>query len=140
MNSLKKLMTLYQKRKDPIRYARKIGVSVGEECRFVSCPIFGSEPWLITIGNHVEITSDVKFITHDGSTWVFRGQEPFTKVIRFGKIAIGDNSFIGTRSTIMPGVHIGRNCIVGAGSLVTKSIPDGEVWGGESRSLYNQNN
>jgi len=30
----------------------------------------------------------------------------------------------------MPGVKIGNNVVVGAGSLVTKNIPDGEVWGG----------
>ena len=52
------------------------------------------------------------------------------KFIRFGKIEIGDNTFIGTRSTILPNVAIGKNCIVGACSLVTKNIPDGQVWGG----------
>ncbi|MEE1127384.1 MAG: acyltransferase [Acutalibacteraceae bacterium] len=43
---------------------------------------------------------------------------------------MGNNCFIGARSTIMPGVTIGNSCIVASGSVVTKDIPNGEVWGG----------
>ena len=37
---------------------------------------------------------------------------------------IGENSFIGVRSLICPGVHIGNQCVIGGGSVVTKDIPD----------------
>ena len=37
---------------------------------------------------------------------------------------IGNNSFIGVRSMICPGVHIGNECVIGGGSIVTKDIPD----------------
>lgn len=37
---------------------------------------------------------------------------------------IGDNCFIGVRSLICPGVHIGNQCVIGGGSVVTKDIPD----------------
>lgn len=37
---------------------------------------------------------------------------------------IGDRCFIATRSLILPGVKIGNECIVGAGSVVTKDVPD----------------
>ena len=37
---------------------------------------------------------------------------------------IGDNCFIGVRSLICPGVHIGNQCVVGGGSIVTKDVPD----------------
>ena len=37
---------------------------------------------------------------------------------------IGDNCFIGVRSLICPGVHIGNQCVIGGGSIVTKDIPD----------------
>lgn len=40
------------------------------------------------------------------------------------------NVFIGARSIILKGVHIGKGSIVGAGSVVTKNIPAGEIWGG----------
>ena len=39
-------------RRNPIKYARKIGVKVGNECRFTGNPRWGSEPWLIQVGNH----------------------------------------------------------------------------------------
>lgn len=37
---------------------------------------------------------------------------------------VGENCFIGGQSLILPGVRIGNQCIVGAGSVVTKSVPD----------------
>lgn len=41
-----------------------------------------------------------------------------------GPIRIGANTFIGTGSTIMPGVTIGRDCVIGAMSLITRSVPE----------------
>jgi acetyltransferase-like isoleucine patch superfamily enzyme len=86
---------------------------------------FGSEPYLITIGDHVTITSGVSFVTHDGGVWVFREKYPDVDVI--APITIGNNVFIGIRSIIMPGVTIGDNCVIGAGSIVTRSIPSNYV-------------
>lgn len=51
----------------PIKYARYKGVHIGDECR-IYIRSWGSEPFLISIGDNVTITSGVKFITHDGST------------------------------------------------------------------------
>ena len=130
MHFLKKLYYFYLKKKKPQKYARKIGVTIGENCKFIGSPNWGSEPWLITIGNHTEVSFDVAFITHDGATWVFRNQEKYRGTLKFGRIKIGNNCFIGARSTILPGVEVGDNCIVAAGSVVTKSIPYGEIWGG----------
>lgn len=127
---LNRVKNYFLKRKDPIAYSRKIGVSVGEDCRFIGTPSWGNEPWLIKVGNHTEISSACHFVTHDGSTWVFRNQERYKHVIKFGKIKIGSDCFIGTRSTILSNVTIGDYSIVGACSLVNKSIPSGEVWGG----------
>jgi acetyltransferase-like isoleucine patch superfamily enzyme len=42
-------------------------------------------------------------------------------------VKIGDYSWIGARAVILPGVTIGRNCIVGAGGIVTKSLPDNSI-------------
>lgn len=39
-------------------------------------------------------------------------------------VTIGDNVWIGGNTVIMPGVHIGSNTVIGAGSVVTKDIPD----------------
>jgi serine acetyltransferase len=45
-------------------------------------------------------------------------------------ISVGDYVYIGTRSIILPGVHIGNNCIIAAGAVVTKDVPDNSVVGG----------
>ena len=107
-----------------------MGVSIGEGCSFASIPSFGSEPYLIEIGNHVRTSSSVNFITHDGSTWVFRGEERYKKVLRVGRIKVGNNVFLGYNCTILPGVTIGDNSIVGACALVTHDVPSGTVVGG----------
>lgn len=126
---IRQLIRWYEKR-DPVKYGRKIGVEIGEKCSFTTCPLWGSEPYLITIGNRVRFSGEVMLITHDGGTWVFRENEKYKNVVRYGGITIGNNVFIGARTIILPNVHIGDNVVVGAGSVVTKSIPSGEVWGG----------
>lgn len=45
-------------------------------------------------------------------------------------IVIGDDCWIGTRVIILPGVHLGRQCVVGAGAVVTHSFPDRCIVGG----------
>lgn len=88
---------------------------------------FGSEPYLIKLGDNVRISFGVTFVNHDGGTWAFRDMEEYKDVIKYGKIEVGDHTFIGCNSIIMPGVHIGKRCVIGAGSVVTKDIPDGMV-------------
>lgn len=129
---LQRLMSFICKRSNPIKYAKKIGVSIGVNCKLNGSPNWGTEPFLISIGDHTEISFDCVFLTHDGSTWVFRDKEPYKDVLRFGRIKVGNNCFIGARSILMPGITVGDNSIIGAGSLVTKNVPAGEVWGGTS--------
>ena len=50
--------------------------------------------------------------------------------IKMGKVVIKQGAFIGAHSIILKGVTIGKYSIVGAGSVVTKDIPDGEIWAG----------
>lgn len=108
-------------------YARWCGVSFGRDCRILTRH-FGSEPFLISIGNRVTLSRDVAFFNHDGATWCARDARGRRQ--RFGRIDIGDDVFIGARSTILPGVRIGNHVIVGAGSVLTRSIPDGVVVAG----------
>lgn len=105
-------------------YARRIGVIVGKGCRIYRAD-FGSEPFLVRIGDRVTVTAGVRFVTHDGAMCLVvdeRGRR-----FRFAPISVGDNVFLGVNSTILPGVCIGNNCIVGAGAVVTKSVPDNSV-------------
>jgi acetyltransferase-like isoleucine patch superfamily enzyme len=113
--------------RDGDQTARFIGVKVGEDCRIYTRN-FGSEPWLISIGSRVTVTSGVQFLTHDGSTWLMRDERG--RRYRYAKVEVGNDVFIGINSIIMPGVRIGNKVIVGAGSVVTKSVPDGLIVAG----------
>lgn len=127
---MKKLLKKFTNKKLTVKTARKIGVEIGKDCRFINVTrsTFGSEPYLIKLGNHVTLTKGVSFITHDGGVWVFRNEDKNIDV--FGKIEIGNNVFIGLNSLILPGVTIGDNVVVAAGSVVTKNIENNCVVGG----------
>ena len=104
------------------------GGKLGYNCEIYSSVVFGTEPYLIEIGNNVRITDGVKFVTHDGGLWVLRNiYDDMKKADYFGKIIIKDNVHIGWNTVIMPGVTIGKNCIIGCGAVVTKDIPDNSV-------------
>jgi acetyltransferase-like isoleucine patch superfamily enzyme len=108
----------------------RAGLKLGRDVRVIGKPDFGSEPYLIEIGDHVTISSNVSLITHDGATWVFRHLPSYRGLQRFGRIVIGDNCFIGAGAIIMPGVSIGTNSVVGAGAVVTLSVPANTVVAG----------
>jgi acetyltransferase-like isoleucine patch superfamily enzyme len=111
-------------------HLRRQGLNMSPDCRFMGFPSFGSEPWLITIGPHVTIAPGVTFITHDGGTWVFREQERYSRVIKYGRIIVHRNCFIGDGATLMPGISIGPDAVVAAGAVVTRSVPPGTVVAG----------
>lgn len=125
---LEKLKSIYRNfSMSNLEYARYLGVNVGENCRIFTKD-FGSEPWLITIGNKVTITNGTRFINHDGSTWLIDDEKGRRQLFR--RITIGNNVFIGMNVILMPGVKIGDNVVVAAGSVVTKSIPTNTIVGG----------
>lgn len=111
----------------PEKYARYIGVNLGTDNFISSTRHWSTEPYLIRIGSHCQITSGVVFYTHGGAQ-VARREDPTFDT--FGKIIIEDWVYIGSHSLIMPGVTIGTGALIAAGSVVTKSVPEGEVWGG----------
>lgn len=111
--------------KGSVTYAREKGVTIGKQCR-IFIKSWGSEPFLISLGDHVTVTSGVKFITHDGSTCLVKDSQG-KRYQRFAPIQVGSHVFIGVNSIIMPGVTIGSNVVIGAGSVVTKDIPDNSI-------------
>lgn len=114
----------------PNGYAQHIGVKLGNNVTFygVRASSFGTEPWLISIGDNVYITAGFQFITHDGGTLILRKEVPDLEWT--APIAIGNDVYIGLRTTILPGVRIGNRVIIGTGSIVTKDIPDNSVAAG----------
>lgn len=130
-NSLKmlirKLVLGYRADSDSyLKYLKDKGARIGERV-FVYSPmhvgIDMTRPWLIDIGNDVQITRGVTILTHGYDWSVIKGV--YGEVLgSSGKVTIGNNVFIGMNSLILKGSKIGNNVIIGAGSIVTRDIPD----------------
>lgn len=99
---------------------RSKGAVIGENCHIYGSIDHGHE-FLVSMGDNVTLASGCRLLTHDGSTKKILGYS------RVGRIDIGSDVFIGGYSIILPNVKIGNNVIIGAGSVVTKDIPDNSV-------------
>ena len=126
----------------PEKYARHIGVTIGKNC-LISTKNWSTEPYLVTIGNNVQITRNVSIHTHGGGNSI-RKEHPNFDI--FGKVVICDWAYIGSYTQIMPGVTVGEGALVAAGSVVTKSVaPHTVVAGNPARYIctteefYNKN-
>ena len=110
--------------KDVKRFATAYGSpNIGKDCSFVGTPNFGSEPYLVSIGDKTTVSF--------AATRVLRNLPGRNKeTVIYGPIKIGRNCFIGCRSTILAGVTIGDNVIIGAGSVVNRDIPSNTVAAG----------
>ena len=113
------------------RQARDAGVAMGEQ-NFIASHFWSTEPYLIRIGSHCQITEGVRLLTHGGAA-VLRDLYPNFDC--FGRITIGDYVYLGCNVLILPGVTIGNHVLVAAGSVVTKSVPDGVVVAGNPAKI-----
>lgn len=91
----------------------------------------------IEIGEGVHIASHTCIYTHSSQNSIRLLGRRFIEIPaekRIGyiikKVSVGDYTFIGTCCIILPGVSIGRGCIIGAGSVVSKDVPDFSVVAG----------
>lgn len=108
------------------KQAIKAGVEMGKD-NFIASKFWSSKPYLIRIGQHCLITAGAKLYTHGGAGAVRRR---YPKFDTFGKVVIGDYVYIGNDAKIMPGITVGDNVLIAAGSIVTKSIPSNVVVAG----------
>ena len=116
--------------RDPVAFARSLGVRINGRVTFygIDRGMFGSEPWMISLGDNVYVTAGVQFITHDGGTLILR--KDFPDLEWTAPITIGDDVYIGVRSLLLPGVTVGSRVIIGAGSVVTHDVPPNTVVAG----------
>lgn len=104
---------------------KKQGLKIGENFRCHSPYAFDSLfPWLITVGNNVCISANVRILAHDTSA------EYVNQHTKIGIVEIGNNVYIGYGATILCNVRVGDNAIIGAGSVVTKDVPANTVYAG----------
>lgn len=114
-----------------IKYLRSLGVKIGDRTTFyapIKTQIDTTRPWLLSIGDDVQITEGVTILTHGFDWSVLKGV--YGDILGSAGVTIGNNVFIGMQSTILKGVHIGDNVIIGANSLVNKDIPSNVVAAG----------
>jgi acetyltransferase-like isoleucine patch superfamily enzyme len=82
---------------------------------------FGSEPYLVSVGNHVTISPNADFITHDGGLRIVRSKYPDAYL--YGRIKIEHQCFLGAHCVLLPGAKVGAGSVIGSGSIVTGEIP-----------------
>lgn len=113
--------------RDPVRYFRRQGAQIGEGVEIFGANLctFGSEPYLVSIGNQTTISNDVEFITHDGGLRVVRAK--YTGAYLYARIRVGDQCFLGAHCILLPGAKVGAGSVIGSGSIVTGEIPPGVV-------------
>jgi maltose O-acetyltransferase len=113
-------------------------ISIGEDT-IVGDHCFLDGRAKLTIGNHVGIASQVLIYNDEHNI----NSDDYSN--SFGPVTIGDYVFIGPRAIILPNVKIGKGAVVAAGAVVTKDIPEFEIWGGvpakkiSDRNLKNPN-
>ncbi len=81
----------------------------------------------VTIGDNAQIAPNVSIYTAGHPVYPDSRNSGYEYGI---DISIGDNVWIGGNTCILPGVHIGNNVVIGAGSVVTKDIPDNVIAAG----------
>lgn len=102
-------------------------VKVGEQTWIGPSVILDGTGGGLSIGTFCSIAAGVHIYTHDTVLWaVSGGKAPRRKA----SVTIGDRCHIGAQSIILPGVNIGRKCIVAANSLVNRDVPEGCLVGG----------
>jgi acetyltransferase-like isoleucine patch superfamily enzyme len=104
-------------------------LSIGDRCVMHDNYINLAAP--ITIGDDVGICPGVDFLTHGFWNSALEGYP-----CKYGEIQIGNGVLIGQRTTVMMGVTIAANCVIGACSVVTKDLPTiGGIYAGNPAKL-----
>lgn len=118
-----------------IFFYRRWGMRFTGTPNYISSKIWfdGTDYSLIRIGDQVTMSSYIRVLTHDWALHTvakaFEIDQP-KPLGRIRGVEVGDFSFIGTGSILMPGCRIGRACIIGAGTVVRGDVPDFSIYAG----------
>jgi acetyltransferase-like isoleucine patch superfamily enzyme len=105
----------------------KIGNNVGVSATAIICNHEIEIGDFVTIGGNTVIY-DTDFHSLDPN--IRKDKTIDKKNAKYGKVTIHENVFIGAHTTILKGVTIGKNSIIGACSTVVSEIPENEIWAG----------
>lgn len=113
-----------------VRFLRKKGIEIGEcidfHGGFKTVSIDVSRPSLVKIGSNVSFNKNFTLLTHDWGCYVLKNiYNEF--IASSGAVEIGSNIVFGRNVTVLKGVSIGDNCIIGLNSVVSKDIPPNSV-------------
>mgnify|MGYP002277754318 CR=1 FL=1 len=112
---------------------------IGNNVGMSSCAIVAGKK--IVLGDNVRIGGNVVIYDTDFHSLIpeerLSASDPG---VQKREVIIDDNVFIGAHSIVLKGVHIGSNAVVGAGSIITRSIPANEIWAGNPAKLVKKLN
>jgi len=95
-------------------------------------------PEMVSIGEDVWLTRNVVILAHFNPS---EGQRKAMGDIVCKEVTIDDGVFIGVNSVILPGVHLGKNSLISAGSIVRNDVPENTIVSGNParplRTFYN---
>ncbi len=115
-------------------------LSIGENVGVTSVAIICHDK--ISIGNNVKIGINTVIYDTDFHSLDARYRNSYPERldgVKSRPVVIKDGAFIGGHSTILKGVTIGKNSIVGAGSVVFQDIPDEQIWIGNPAKFVKEN-
>jgi len=101
-------------------------VTIGDYTRIgIHCTVIGP----VCIGSHVNLAQGITVtaLNHNFEDTTKRIDE---QGVSTKPVVIGDDVWIGANAVILPGVTIGQHCVVAAGAVVTKDVPDNTLVGG----------
>lgn len=135
-DALSNLVGLYQRTIIVARYGGKI--SIGSGCGISGSTIYAMNR--IDIGERVLIGGNCKIIDNDFHPLHEELRNPQKREnIKTKPIKIGDGCFIGANSIILKGTTLGRNVVVGAGSVVHGEFPDNVIIAGNPAKIVKGN-
>ena len=104
---------------------RSLGMVIGKDVCLPSSTWLDREfCFLISIGDHCGFGEECLILAHDAQ------MDEFLDAARIGRVIVHDSCHIGARTVILPGVEIGPKTIVGANSVVSRSLPPETVCAG----------
>lgn len=122
-----------------IKYLRSLGIQIEGTPEYIAPNAYfdAHDYSAIHLGNGITVSREVMFLVHDYS--IIQGLKSIGKREEFGLggkngtphfknyIFVEDNCFIGARASLLPGTHIGKNCIIGACSVVKGTIEQDSI-------------